>query len=725
MRWLRVPQWNRASSAAGNLSIGARWWTAEAPFVVLAAVIGIGYAYLVVGPRVLNPLDVSWFSGDSVTYYVGWSFFRREEHLTLPLGWSGSLGYPLGEPIAYLDSMPLVAALLWPFRDWLPDKFQYFGLFWALCCVLQFYFGFRISRRLCNGHRLGGILGGLFFLIAPIFTVRAHGHFPLTSQWLILAALDQFFQEPAASSTRQVLWRTAMCFIAAAINPYIAIMSLMVTAATYARAILGKRSSFGGAVIGAGAALVAVLVGLKLFGFLRSTDASQYVGPGYEYFALNLLDPISPRAYGALVLKEQPNTWGGYYLGLGLILLGLVVVARRPAALRYLLSRQGSPTVALFACSVLLALSTRAALGPHVIYHLSPPRPILLALATLRDSARLFWPANYLLLAGSIWLAARAFHAWRSWAVLALALLVQFADTAPLRQSIRDLWQTTVTPAMPSESAWHDLGRTQRHLVVAPPWQCDAVDGAGGLYGYGTFGLVALDQNMTINSFYAGRYSKKQIRYFCGEQISKILDEGLRSDTAYVFKPSMLVWLNDNKLAGKFCRMVAEYTLCSDVPGRSGLSREVLDRVPLLRAGDRVDFSTNNTVAASITGAGWSSPESWGRWTNGGTTYLAFRVANHAGEYVGVTLSILPFTPPGHPSQRIEAEVNGWRLPKMVLGGSDTVARFAVPVAAIAEDGLVRMKFVLPVSVSATASGVALDDRLLSIGVKMLSIDPL
>jgi hypothetical protein len=689
---------------------------------VLAAAIGFAYAYLVVGPRVLNPFNVSWLAGDPITYYLGWSFFRQEEHLTLPLGWSASLGYPFGEPIAYLDTIPLVAVLFWPFRHALPDSFQFMGLYFVVCCALQFYFGFRISRRLCGGDRLGGVLGALLFLTAPIFTWRANGHFPLLSQWLILAAMDQFVAAPDGPSPRQIVWRTAMCFIAAAINPYIATMTLMVIVASYARGILHQTRALGAAGIGIVGALVAVLVGLELFGFLRSTDASQYIGSGYEYFAMNLLDPISPRVYGALVLKQQPNTFGTDYLGLGLILLGIVTVARKPSALRYLFSREGLPALALFACSLLLALSTRAALGTHVIYHLALPQPVMSALASLRASERLFWPACYLLFAGSIWLAAQSFRRPSLYAVLAVTVLVQFLDTAPLRGYIHQLTASASSPPMPPEQAWRDLGRTQQHLVVVPPWQCDTDNGPGGAIGYGIFGRVALDQHMTINSFYAGRYSATQLHFFCSEQIAQIYSDGLRSDTAYVFAPSMVAWLAGSQLGGKFCRPVGEYVLCSAAAGRSGLDPAILQALPLLHFGDVVDFSGRNATAASMAGAGWSIQESWGRWMEGGTAYLTFRVADQPHTDLQLTMAVLAATFPSHPVQRVEIQANGRQLPRQTVTATNPQLQFTIPADVIGDDGLIRLRFDLPDAVSRTRFGVPSDARQLSIGVQTLRI---
>ena len=74
---------------------------------------GSAFAVYVVGSRVINPFDTSWLSGDPAHSQLGWAFFRHEPLSSFPLGWSRALGYPLGEPIAWLDCVPIVAMLLW------------------------------------------------------------------------------------------------------------------------------------------------------------------------------------------------------------------------------------------------------------------------------------------------------------------------------------------------------------------------------------------------------------------------------------------------------------------------------------------------------------------------------------------------------------------------------------------------------------------------------------
>jgi len=302
----------------------------------LACTVGAAYGVAVIGPRALNPLDVSWITADPATAFLGWAFFRQEPPLTFPLGWSSSIGYPLGEPIAYLDSIPLLATLFWVIRGVLPQNFQYFGIYFVLCCILQFYFGFRISRRLCHGDRMAGVLGGALFLCAPAFTWRASGHFALASHWLILAALDQLLDDPANTSRSRIAWRAGLCLVAAGINPYITAMTVLVLAAVCLRTLLRRNGGGVRACIGFGMAVLVAVGGLMLFGFLRAGDVSQYAGLGYEKYSMNLLAPIDPEGYGALLLREQPIRAGQYegynYLGLGLLSIAVVAIARKVIA---------------------------------------------------------------------------------------------------------------------------------------------------------------------------------------------------------------------------------------------------------------------------------------------------------------------------------------------------------------------------------------------------------
>lgn len=558
----------------------AKSWPVKLAAGTLFVAVGAAFAAYAVGIRVINPFDTSWLGGDPATGYLGWAFFRQEEHLTFPLGWASKLGYPLGEPIAYLDSLPLVATILWPFRHVLPADFQYIGLWFGLCVILQFYFGYRISRRLTGGNELSAILGGLLFMTAPPFIWRAFGHFPLGSHWLILAAFDFYLSTANNISRRQMAAGGLLCFIAGGINPYIAAMVLFVLISAYLHWLIAaedRGSRWTRVLFAAGGACLSLgltVLALVMFGFMRPGEGG-YAGAGYKVYSMNLLAPINPWEYPGLLWGELPTSrdqYEGYnYLGLGIIGLAIAALGWRPSVIKGLVGRDAIAGWLIVVVSLFLALSPKVTAGSAILYDVPVPDSVLNLLSTFRASGRLFWPAFYLIVCCIIAAAYAAFGNGVRVALL-LALLTQMFDLRPMHIALRENWARGSSAAFIDKPVWQETARNHRHLVVIPAWQCDkdSKDTPGGYSGYWIFGKLAADHGMTINSFYAGRTTPKQLEYFCKTQPAEIARSGLEPDTAYVFNSTALVI--SLPVRGHFCRDVDGVVLCSIVEGRQGIA---------------------------------------------------------------------------------------------------------------------------------------------------------
>lgn len=553
----------------------------------LFAAVGVLFATSVVGWTVINPVSVGWVSGDPATGQLGWMFFRNQESLAFPFGWAASLGYPLGEPMAYLDSMPLVGLLFWPFRHILPDTFQYLGLWFALCSVLQFYFGYRVSRHLTNNDTLSSVVGGLLFMMAPPFAWRALAHFALTSHWLIVAALEFYLAASARMSRLRMAGGAAICFVAGGINPYITLLVLMLVGAGYLKStMLAARdrdilSAVKVPIIGIIASVGAAAVALWAFGFIVGGDAKGYAGEGYGFFSMNLLAPIDPTDYPALLLKKLPSFPGQYegynYLGLGVIALLAAAIVRSPKAVAgYLLHRDAAFARLVVIVSTLLALSLKMTAGEKVFFDMAPPPFIYDLLSAFRASGRLFWAAFYVILAAAIGSTFIAFGK-RTALVLTVALLIQAADLRGLYDNINLYRAQLSANDMTKSAVWQTMARAHKNLVVIPAWQCDRHKTPGGKDdGYWIFGRLAAENRMTINSFYAGRTTPKQTEFFCNEQPAQITKDGLSSDTAYVFSDDFLT--PAIKLRGHYCRRVDGVILCSTELGKEGFDKGVFEK---------------------------------------------------------------------------------------------------------------------------------------------------
>ena len=695
----------------------------------LFAATGVCFAIYVVGLRVLNPFDVSWLKGDPATGYLGWKFFRQEDHLTFPLGWASSLGYPLGEPIAYLDSMPLVASILWPFRHILPSDFQYLGAWFALCIILQFYFGYRVSRRLTGGQQLSGILGGLLFMAAPPFIWRSMEHFALTSHWPILAALDFYLATARKVSRRQMATNGLLCFVAGAINPYVAAMVILISSAAYLRGLiiapalprqtLSTRILF--AACGIAVSLASTLIALLIFGFLRPGEGGSYPGAGYTIYSMNLLALIDPMKFPGLLLNAMPvlssEQQEGYnYLGLGVILLGCGALAWRPAILATLFRREAIFGWLIVLVSLVLALSLKASVGSVVVYDISVPDIVLNALRAFRASGRLFWPAYYLIMCCAIGASYAAFGD-KARTALFLAVLIQTFDLRPMHLGIHREWSIASSAVFTDDPVWQDVGRSHRHLVVVPAWQCGS-NSPGGLPGYWIFGKLAAAHGMTINSFYAGRNSPKQLSFFCNEQLADIEKNGFKSNTAYVFNTERSV--RPVQLGEHVCRMLNGVVLCSHA-GKAERAQEVDNAVPALPENRVVSFRSADDSATPFLLDGWSFSEPWGRWTEGYSASLIIQVEAPQGATLHFRLK--PFATASH-LQRVQLTINGHAAARWSFDSSEE-KNVSVDVSPemIDPNGFLSMRFSLPDAQYPQELGLPRDDRRHAIGFISMNVD--
>lgn len=532
----------------------------------LALILGAALAWTLFGGHVINPFDTSWLTSDPGDSQVGWSFFRHEPAWHFPLLWSGALGYPLGVSTAYWDIIPPLALVFRLLAPVLPAEFQYFGLYAVLCCGLQSWFGLRWGRRLAPGAPLAATFAGLLFATAPPLVFRFYaGHFALASHWQILAAL--ICLHDLQTGARVFPRFLGLCLLAAAINPYLLAMVLLIATVALATtrepgAIRLRRI----AILAAGGLLMMIVVGFVILG------DHAYAAGGYGQCSMNLLAPIDPAGFRAILLPRLPVMFDrqieGYnYLGLGILALAAAALARRPALLRVALSDSAAASRMIVLVSLLLALSSYATIGGHVLYNAPLPKPVLQLLASFRSSGRLFWPGYYVLIGAVIAAGLRAFPGPVGTVILAAALALQLADTASLWTATRARWTAPVPPSPLHDPVWQALGRTSRHLVVLPAWQCDPIrDGAwvtpGGIDGYQIFGDLAVEQGMTLNSFYAPRLSDAQRRYFCHDQAAMIEHDGPAAATAYVFNPGEPLAVRLAAAPGMICNPRDGLILC-------------------------------------------------------------------------------------------------------------------------------------------------------------------
>jgi hypothetical protein len=603
-----------------------RWYQSMWFAAVLAVVAGFPYALLVMGPTPLNPRNVNWVAFDPAYHYIGWELFRQDPHVHWPITYTDRLGYPKGESVALLDLNPLMAVVLKPLSPLLPEPSQYFGIEVILACSLQFYFAYRLLLLLIGPNVVGAALGSAFFLLAPPLNYRFWGHYSLSNQWVLVAALFVFAQaqEDSPRAVRR-FWISAavLAAISVGINPYLAFEVLLVLLAGIAGLLWQKRITLAmsagvTALLLAAGFVVASAMGLVISG------GKGYGSGGYRDMSLNLVGPFDPRTFTSLIFPRlrgtNPLQYEGYsYLGAGVIfLLAIIVIAAllHKGKLRHPDKRWLVPLTLCCLLLTLLALSTKITGGGNTLLDLDPQQHFTKFFAPLRATGRLFWAPYYAILAAI--LAAPFLFLRKLWAnvLLAALLVLQFADTQSLRQWVR----TTISEDHPSplqSPVWGQLGSLHQNLIVLPAWQCAKNASPGGPEGYRFFGFLAIQDHMRINSYQSARYTGVVQDYHCTEAADELARQPLSPDSAYVVTPELAQTIARGPSGPGKCHDVDNFILCSTKTD-FGLSST------LMTSQQRVE----NAVANPGMENGKIAP-----WSNNGVEATASAAHAHTGTY--------------------------------------------------------------------------------------------
>jgi len=285
---------------------------------LLPLLLGVLVFFLVVGPQALNPQNIAWLEqGDPATHYLGWAFFRHGPW-TFPLGLNPSYGLELGSAIIFSDSNPLLALLFKPFSGWLPETFQYFGLWLLACCVLQAWFGWKLLG-LMTPHPVIRLLGAGLLAFSPVMFFRLVGHLSLAGHFLVLAAL--YLALLPDLQRRRLAWGTLLT-VTAWVHAYLLAMVALIWLADLLGKTLSRSLTRGQGLIEGGVLFALVSVCCWQAGYFSIADGA--ASGGFGLYRMNLLSPADPAGWSRLLPglpKEEGDYEGFNYFGLGVLLL--------------------------------------------------------------------------------------------------------------------------------------------------------------------------------------------------------------------------------------------------------------------------------------------------------------------------------------------------------------------------------------------------------------------
>lgn len=402
-------------------------------------VLGLAFTQLIIGLDKLNPSFTSWLlvQGSDYSYhYLAWEYFR-DTPWHWPLGRLEGFAYPMYNSIMYTDSIPVMALFFKCFRSFLSNDFQYFGIWFASCYILNTFFGIQILKHI-------GWSRFMRWLIAPFFTgatvlVVRFGHPALCAQWLILWALYIYLKRNDWNHQR-INWQLGiLTFLTSLIHPYLMFMILGVGASVLFQLKYEHKITTGNMLLKIACMLLLVLFDWYSCGaFLFKGKLSEGLGE----FSANLNTFINAWDVGRLGMRFGylgPGQGEGLgYLGLGILLL-ISLLSFYYFKNRFVHRKEiGDPARIkkknwFFICSIIFfvfALSPKWTLGHYLLidWHYND-----YISRTFRGTGRFIWPLYYFIL---YWVFRRlyrcGFQPTILFVIVAASLAIQWMDLSPL-----------------------------------------------------------------------------------------------------------------------------------------------------------------------------------------------------------------------------------------------------------------------------------------------------
>ncbi len=410
---------------------------------LLASLLILGIAPLRVGN--INWLFVS--NPDPLTHYLGWAFYRQSEW-TLPVGLNPGYGLEISSSIVFSDSIPLFAIFFKLFEPLLPETFQYFGIWYLFCIVLQGWFGWKITS-LISADIWIKTFGLLLAIFSPPMLSRIGLHAALVGHFLILAAFYLIF---CPNKKRVNLYWSLLLAAGALVQFYLfAMLFALWIASKLDKVVISKALLTRNFIL--------TLIVTAFFIIFILWQAGYFVVPtssanefGFGLYRMNLLSIFNPRnnyadsswSYLLPALPEPSSLYlnsnirlsegsheGFNFLGLGVI--GLIPFAIFGAVKKFsFCKRQVSENLFLFMCLILLwifALSNNVSIGT-LNFHYEIPAQVMPILSIFRCSGRMFWPVFYSIIFIQLVIVVRAYPAKFARLILGVCCLIQLADTS-------------------------------------------------------------------------------------------------------------------------------------------------------------------------------------------------------------------------------------------------------------------------------------------------------
>lgn len=610
------------------------------------------FAWLGYG-RTLVPTDLSWiFHEDPFTHAMGWEQYRNAPLLQYPVTKNGLYGLEWSSTIVFTDSIPIVALVLRPFSALLPVPFQYLGWWVLLCLVLQAYFAMRLVLLRTDRLR-NAVLPAIAFVTTPVLLERMGLQTGVGSHFLLLWGLFLYFSRTDAAHRAWLI----LLLVTVSVHAYIFVMVGGIWAAHVVacgmRGRLNRRD-----LVHCGAMLVVVVAWMHALGYFLVGGGAAGSGWRSNFDLLGFLAPSAGARFG-LLQSVYDDPWdGSTYLGAGILLLLVVssiasVVMRMrkraigPAAhadVRWL------PLVVVVVGALLFAVTNHVTAGNQTLARLPLPRPLEALYETFRGANRMAWPAYYLVLISTVWLALSVWTARLVTIVLAAAMLVQVVDLWDVGANKRQELAVDGMTRELRDPVWTTVATRYQRLVSVPAKHRQG--------DWPTFAWFAARHGLGSNIGYVSRNNPDTRIAGTRAHLEAIATGKLDAGTVYHFRSDLVFTVAQQALGPEDAAVIADGERLILPGGKRWVTNTLAaPQAAVPRLGETIPFNDENAYGLLVDG--WSWTEFWGTWSLGPRSWLILPVP--ADERIRVTFRWRPINKRNE-AQSLRVTIGGQRF---------------------------------------------------------------
>ncbi len=514
----------------------------------LPILIGLVAFVSITGGKIIRSEYVDWLlmQDDPAEHWLGWQFFRHSPFFQWPIGSNPNFGLDIGSSVVFSDSVPLLAFFFKPFSPYLPDIFQYTGLWILTCFLLQSIFAWKLLSLFTKDKWLP-VIGSVFFTLAPACLFRLHGHYALFAHWVLLAGFYLYFSKQFSTLRWMVL-----LVLTALIHAYLLVMVFAIWIADLIQRNWRKEAGtlklvccfLGGSAI--------TTIVMWAAGYFMLGDGPGNAG-GFGTYRMNLLSPINPCSPDwSKLLPRQNGGIGDYegfnYLGLGMLVLAFVAgyeLVRKVKQVRNIKMDYDVKVVPVLILSIglfLYAISNHIAMGVHVIFSYNVPPIARFFAHAFRSSGRFFWPVYYLIYLTIFYLIFSRLKRSVAITLCAVLLFVQIIDSSDALRFFRNKF--THAPAWSSPiraPLWSDIAHQYKKIIFVLPHNTPM--------NWLPLAHFAATNRMSINIGYFARVNEAKERNARSQVAISIMNNDLSPDSLYVFEDDGLWMVASNQIA--------------------------------------------------------------------------------------------------------------------------------------------------------------------------------